>query len=125
MKIALRLRPLAWRTAMVAFVLSGGLASGEALAQQQLTEPELRALITGKAARWDTGNLTEYHADGTFSFKGVNVVSGKWEISGGKVCYHRENASSVPNCDLFYRDSTGPYIVSTRGVKYRFTVVTP
>lgn len=116
--------PTEWpKTAFCRLSLSAILVAGgsDAFAQQQLSEVELRELITGKVAHWDSGNLTEYHAHGTFTFKSVNTISGTWEISGGKLCYHRPNLT-LPNCDQFYRDSTGPYIVSNRGVKYRFKV---
>lgn len=109
----------------VAFVVTSGLASaGEALAQQQpLTEAELREAIFGKSVHWSNNNITDYRADGTFTFSGSRTISGKWTLSGNKVCYTASTGSSA--CDQFYKDAKGLYNIDYNGKQFRFTVDGP
>lgn len=111
----------------VAFLIlfSVGLASaGAALAQQQpLTEAELRDAIAGKSVRWSNNNITDYRADGTYTFRGARTVDGKWTVSDNKVCY--TGSSDRIACDQFYKDAKGPYNIASNGKQFRFTVNGP
>ena len=102
-----------------------GLASvGEALAQQQpLTEAELREAISGKSVHWSNNNVTDYRADGTFTFRGSRTITGNWTMSGNKVCYVASSGGTA--CDQFYKDAKGPYNIDFKGKQYRFTVDGP
>jgi hypothetical protein len=126
MRSALRLK----RT--IVFALASAVAvgsAGDALAQdRELTEAELRDLITGKVAHWDTGTFTEYHADGTYAFIRVRAgqkQTGKWHISGNRLCYDDGNPASTA-CDDVYKDDRGFFIMAVRpgGVapRRRFTI---
>jgi len=109
---------------VLASTVAGLVSAGDALAQAELTEAELRDLITGKVAHWDSGNLTEYHADGTYAFNGARTGrKGKWHISGNRICY------DSGTCDEVFKDERSFYIMSVRvgntegALRYRFTIV--
>ena len=111
------------RFSFLTLVLIGLTSAGEVLAQQQpLTETELREAIVGKSIRWSSGNVTDYRADGTFTFnRGGKPTEGTWTMAGNKICYSVPSIRSSP-CDQFYKDAKGPYNVDFSGKQSRFTV---
>jgi len=112
------------RSALLAAIIASIMSIGSALAQQPLTDAELHELVVGKSLLWSSGNITEYQADGRYSFKAGSgkIIAGKYSISGNKLCYVAATGSAA--CDEFYRDLQGPYNLASNGRQYRFTIGT-
>lgn len=97
------------------------LSATSVMAQQPLTDSELKIMLVGHSSTFSDGGVAEYNTDGTYSFKSPNgkVFNGKWTIAGGRVCY--EFAGGGNRCDTYFKDASGPYLLSARGNQYRFS----
>lgn len=102
-------------------LLASLLVSSMAHAQQPMTDDELKSMLVGHSSAFSDGGLARYRPDGTYSFTAPNgkIWTGKWSIAGGRVCYDFEQGGS--RCDKYFRDTTGPYLINSRGNQYRFT----
>lgn len=91
-----------------------------AVAEQSLTDTEIRELLSGKSKTTVQG-ITRYYADGRFTYTWHNgrTTSGRWEIVKDGVCQKFEGAER--RCDKYMKDAEGPYTLNTGGM-WRFAV---
>jgi hypothetical protein len=93
------------------------LTSG-AVAQQQLNDAQLRALIPGKAVSFSDGITAEYHPDGRYTVKtSAGIEKGKWTIGADQLCVDFDNGKR--RCDRLYSDAEGYYLTNARGGRFR------
>jgi hypothetical protein len=102
-------RVIALCTAIGAF-----LSETTVLAQQPLTDPEIRELLVGKTAFLDSGATLEFAVDGRYTYRKAGRTDlGKYRISGGQVCISFDSGRS--RCDRIMRDTQGPYLLEASG----------
>ena len=88
------------------------------MAQQALSNEELKQVFTGKKVQWGNYGEAEYHSDGTYQYTsweraGHPVSLGKWEPKDGQLC--ETFSAGATRCDKIVKETDGYYLVPARG----------
>lgn len=82
-----------------------------------LTTSEIKALITGKLAKYSRGGRAWYYPDGRYKYKQYKSWEGTYRVTNGQVCLSLTTGHK--RCDRYLLKGKKYYFVDRKGRRFR------
>lgn len=98
--------------------------AGPAYAEQMLDSGAIRSLLVGKSALFADYSVSEYRADGQYSYVAANnlLFRGRYVIEGNRLCFALNDETHF--CEQVGQDSQGLFMMTDDGARFRFSIAT-